>query len=151
MKKLNRLAVVISLLAAGCTDNRHHDLYNESASHVDASETGFNPLEGNVISTFIDPHDTTMSTLYGNDSAARHAEQQAPYTDGDTLSLVTWKQQEDPYWFGGNIPDSVVTIEIVRFKSGEPIYSIHADKLPESHDANKRIRFITDVQRSEFP
>jgi hypothetical protein len=151
MKKLKRIVLVISLLAAGCTSNQRHDLYNESASHVDASEIGFNPLRGNVISTCIDVHHTTMSTLYGNDSAARHAEQQAPYTAGDILSLVTWKQREDPYWFGGNIPDSVVVIEIVRFESDEPVYSIHTDKLPESHDTHKRIEFITGLQRSEFP
>jgi len=151
MKKFNRLFFVISLLAAGCANDQRHDLYNESASQFDVSETGFNPLEGNVISTFIDVRDTTMSTLYGNDSAARHAELKAPYADGDILSLVTWKQRADPYWFGGNIPDSVVVIEIVRFESGEPIYSKHSHKLRESHDMEKRIKFITDMQRSEFP
>lgn len=151
MKKFNILIVAISLLAAGCTNVQHHELYNESASHLKTSEIGFNPLEGNVISTFVDVRDTTMSTLYGNDSAASHAEQQASYSDGDVLSLVTWKQREDPYWFGGNIPDSVAAIEIVRFQSDGPIYSIYSDDLAESYDRDKRIRFITDLRRSEFP
>lgn len=151
MKKFNRLVFVISLLVAGCANEQHHDLYNESASHIDVPEIGFNPLEGNVISTFINVKDTTMSTLYGNDSAARHAQQRTPYADGDLLSLVTWKQKEDPYWFGGNIPDSVAAIEIVRFESGKPFYTMFVDDLLKSHDEEERIKFITAIQWSEFP
>ncbi|MBT1706309.1 hypothetical protein [Chryseosolibacter indicus] len=151
MKKFNKLAFVISLLVAGCTNEHRHDVYNESASLINVSEIGFNPLEGNMIATFISAHDTTMSTLYGNNAAAHHAAHQAPYTDGDILSLVTWKQREDPYWFGGNIPGYVALIEIVRFESDGPVYSIHADELPESHDTEKRIKFMTGIQRSEFP
>ncbi|HMV08176.1 MAG TPA: hypothetical protein PK325_00885 [Cyclobacteriaceae bacterium] len=151
MKKFNRLVFIIGLLIAGCAKEQHHDLYNESASRLDVSEIGFNPLEGEVISTFINTKDTTMSTLYANDSAARHAEQRTPYADGDLLSLVTWKQREDPYWFGGNIPDKVATIEIVRFESGRPVYSTFVDNLLKSHNEEDRIKFMTGIQRSEFP
>jgi hypothetical protein len=36
-----------------------------------------------------------------------------PYPVGAVLSVVTWGQQEDARWFGGNIPKGVKAVEFV--------------------------------------
>ncbi len=56
-----------------------------------------------------------MSTLYGNDVATGYARRSAEfvYPAGSVLSVVTWGQQEDARWFGGNIPARPKSVEIV--------------------------------------
>ena len=36
------------------------------------------------------------------------------YPAGAVLGLVTWRQREDPHWFGARIPGSVVSVEFVE-------------------------------------
>jgi hypothetical protein len=62
-----------------------------------------------------------MATLYGNQEAAHAAQSHransgvAPtYSAGSVLALVTWRQRDDPHWFGGRIPDAPISIEFVR-------------------------------------
>jgi hypothetical protein len=57
-----------------------------------------------------------MSTLFGNDVAARYmrANAEMKYPAGSVSSLVTWSQQEDPRWSGGKIPAKPKSVEIVR-------------------------------------
>jgi hypothetical protein len=61
--------------------------------------------EGRVITSWIDPKSSTMSTLYGNDQAVDYARTNADqkYPDGALLTLVTWKQMADDHWFGARI------------------------------------------------
>jgi hypothetical protein len=56
-----------------------------------------------------------MSTLFGNERAIAHARTREgrDYPPGAMLSLVTWKQQEDPRWFGANIPAQPKSVEFV--------------------------------------
>jgi hypothetical protein len=60
-----------------------------------------------------------MSTLYGNDVAVQYARtnEQYNYPAGSILSVVTWKQQEDPRWFGARIPATVKSVEYVTVKA----------------------------------
>jgi Cytochrome P460 len=78
-----------------------------------------NPLQDRVITSWIDRQDSTMSTLYGNDVAVQYARtsQQHEYPSGSVLSVVTWKQQEDPRWFGARIPARVKSVEYVIVKA----------------------------------
>lgn len=78
-----------------------------------------NPLQGKVITSWIDTQHSTMSTLYGNDLAVQYARTSAlhDYPSGSVLSLVTWKQQEDPRWFGARIPATVESVEYVAIKT----------------------------------
>ena len=39
------------------------------------------------------------------------------------LSVVTWSQQEDPRWFGGNIPAKTKSVEFVSVGTGANAYS----------------------------
>lgn len=80
-----------------------------------AAELPSHPMQGKVITSWIDTRNATMSTLFGNDVAARYARTNAEmkYPVGSVLSLVTWSQQEDPRWFGGKIPAKPKSVEIV--------------------------------------
>jgi hypothetical protein len=88
--------------------------FNENAS-INTANT--NPLNGIAINTFIHSKEHTASILYGNETAAQYARTKSDgnYPKGSILSLVTWKQMGDPRWFGANIPDSVLKVEVLKF------------------------------------
>ena len=116
MKKLSSVLGVIFLAGlSGCnaTNPRVVTTLNQEASKV----SGFPgaAMHGRVITSWIDKSTSTMSTLYGNDVAVNYARKNsgATYPAGSQLSLVTWKETEDPRWFGGNIPAKVVSVEQV--------------------------------------
>ena len=54
-----------------------------------------------------------MSTLYGNDKALKAAGGKE-YIPGEVFALVTWKQQNDPSWFGAKIPADIKMVEFIR-------------------------------------
>jgi hypothetical protein len=93
----------------------------------DAALTGempSNPLQGKVITSWVNKQDATMSTLLGNDIAVRYARTNAEmmYPVGEVLSAVTWGEQEDPRWFGGNIPQRPKAVEFVSV-TGPGVFS----------------------------
>jgi hypothetical protein len=83
-------------------------------------ELAANPMQGKVITSWINTKDHTMSTLFGNDPAIKdaRAKETPDYRPGSVLSLVTWSWQEDPRWFGGNIPQKPRSVEVVTVKEG---------------------------------
>ena len=64
------------------------------------------PRDFGVLTTSLDLRSGTMSTLYGNELARTHAlgDGQARYPVGAKLLELSWKQREDPHWFGARIP-----------------------------------------------
>jgi hypothetical protein len=92
----------------------------------DAALTGqlpANPLQWKILTSWIDKTDKEhplMSTLYGNDVAVGYARANAgqAYPAGSELALVTWGQQEDPRWFGGNMPKTAWSVEFVTVTVG---------------------------------
>lgn len=88
----------------------------------------YQPLEWHAITMYVDPENHTMATLYGNDTAmlAIHARTagtygmaSAPmYPPGAVLALVSWRQREDPHWFGARIPDVPLSVEFVESLAG---------------------------------
>lgn len=112
-------SAALSLSTLGCS---HQNPRVATRLNQDASLAGdlpLNPLQGKVITSWIDKQSSTMSTLYGNDVAAQYARSntQHDYSSGSVLSLVTWNQQEDPRWFGGNIPAALKSVEFVTVGS----------------------------------
>jgi Haem-binding domain/Cytochrome P460 len=79
----------------------------------------YQPLHWTPITMFVDRQAHTMSTLYGNDAAARSLDARSAvpatplYGQGAVLALVTWAQRDDPHWFGARIPDRPATVEFV--------------------------------------
>ena len=128
MKNTYLLGAVLLVSAFGCSGDeaRISATINESATLV--GELPANPLQWQVITSAVSPGDSTMSTLYGNDLAVRHARTNLKhdYPSGAVLSLVTWSQREDSRWFGGKIPDQVKSVEFVFVGvagDGRPSYS----------------------------
>lgn len=126
MKKLFIWMFCVVLITITACGKKKVMSYNEMASLMKPS-LEFNPMEGMLISSGVDPQHQTMYTLYGNGIAVNHARYhwQTPYPAGSLLSKIVWKQQPDPVWFGGNIPSSVVSIEVVRLRTD-------ADGLPRA-------------------
>jgi hypothetical protein len=107
---------VLGVALAGCsnqTNLRVETRVNHEAALV--GDLPSNPLQGEVITSWINKQDSTMSTMFGNDAAVRYARTSAEgkYPVGAALSVVTWAQQEDVRWFGGKIPQRPASVEFV--------------------------------------
>jgi Cytochrome P460 len=115
--KINYLlaAAALPLLVLGCSEENPRVVTTPNKAAALVGELPFNPLQGRVITSWIDKQNKTMSTLFGNDLAVTYARANSEhnYPAGSVLSLVTWNQQEDPRWFGGNIPAAPKSVEFV--------------------------------------
>ena len=100
------------------------EVVNSAAAALPAS-LPYQPLGWGAITMFVDPNAHTMATLYGNDAAmlaVRSRQAGAEVPAGAVLALVTWRQREDPHWFGARIPDRPLSVEFVLAGSEEPVY-----------------------------
>jgi len=115
-----RLVVcVMMLLACGCGQKKiaDADLYNVQAA-VNAG-LPYPVMEWKAITSVVDRGAGTTSTLFGNDGAVSAARAGLAYPPGAVLGLVTWREREDPHWFGARIPGDVVSVEFVEVGSGK--------------------------------
>jgi len=112
---------------------------------------------GRVITSFVSPGEKAMAVLYGNEAAVTSARRGLPYGPGAVLTLIRWHQQDDHHWFGGRIPGSIASEEVVRFGAGEkPIYTIYGDPGLKKLDMDsaviaKRLLYITGKKASVVP
>lgn len=115
MKRPRLFVTAVALLMMGChgPNSRVATALNIPAAL--AGDIPVDPLRWGVITSLLNPHDATMSTLFGNERAIAHARTKggSDYPPGAMLSLVTWTQQEDPRWFGANIPAQPKSVEFV--------------------------------------
>jgi len=114
-------------------------------------------LEQKVITSGMKEKTHTMYTLYANDIGAQHATTaNGQYPAGTILSLVTWTQRPDAHWFGGNIPKSVESVEVVQFdSSNKPVYTCYSGT-PLSvnksvQNTNERVAFIVNKKAAVTP
>lgn len=109
-------ALLLSVLC-GCNGKRlaDDDLYNVQAGL--AAGLPYPVLEWRAITTVVDRGSEagagTTATLFGNDAAVEAARAVTSYPEGAVLGLVTWREREDPHWFGARIPGAVVSVEFV--------------------------------------
>jgi Haem-binding domain/Cytochrome P460 len=91
----------------GCHTPLHKQDYVFTSPHATPQQA--------VITSSIDHRNGTMSTLFGNPIAVHYARSHADanYPADAAFTLVTWKQQEDGRWFGGNVPAAQVSVETV--------------------------------------
>jgi hypothetical protein len=120
------LLAAVCLLAAGCKSGKvpsAEDLFNDEArvGSVSPADDGWVPLTVSV-----DRGARTTSTLFGNDEAVKDVRSGAGYEENAALKLVTWRQREDPHWFGGRIPGEVVSVEVVSFGDSGASYGQYA-------------------------
>jgi Haem-binding domain/Cytochrome P460 len=117
----------------------------------------YQPLRWTAITMFVDPKSHTMSTLFGNDTAAKsvHPRSASPaspaygprYDPGSVLALVTWFQRDDPHWFGARIPDNPASVEFVTVgpQNKSSYRRFDGPNLSEAHPSSTMI-----VQRTSF-
>jgi hypothetical protein len=115
MNKLLLLAAALSISVLGCSNQNPRVVTKLNDSAALTGNLPANPFQWKVITSAINKQDSTMDTLFGNDIAVQYARtySQHNYPAGSVLSLVTWSQQEDPRWFGGNIPSTPKSVEFV--------------------------------------
>ncbi|XZF15807.1 hypothetical protein ACTHGU_06700 [Chitinophagaceae bacterium MMS25-I14] len=138
--------LVCTLLLAACSHNSKEQLHTAFNDRASLPGVPGNPLNDYVINSFINTGKHTASTLYGNAAAARYARtnRDGNYPAGAVLSLVTWKQQPDPRWFGGNIPDAALSVEVVTFGAvpGYKYYSCHPWQEKQTPAADSMMKWI---------
>ncbi|BAV06912.1 hypothetical protein SAMN05421788_102455 [Filimonas lacunae] len=118
---------MLCLLMAGCHSQQPLGL-NEQASVQPADELPENPLLLHALTSSLQPKDSIMCILYGNDAAFAYAAKHSDgrYPVGAVLYNVAWKQQPDEQWAGGNIPAAITTVERVAIDAaGMPVYTLY--------------------------
>lgn len=86
------------------------ELINRKASLP--SSFSLSDLHQKVISSFSNKKENTTSILYGDPSAEIAIKDQAPMKAPVFLfTLITWRQQADPHWFGAKIPGDLISVE----------------------------------------
>jgi hypothetical protein len=146
---------------AGCSNQvnpRVATRLNEDAALV--GDLPSNPLQDKVITSWIHKQDATMSTLYGNEIAVQYARTHAEmkYPVGAVVSVVTWSQQEDPRWFGGNIPKTPKAVEFVTVTGpgvmayqryeGSPLKKVASES---GSDPNDRASYLLSQRAAVMP
>ena len=125
VREIYLLGAVLAVGLVACSEKTNPRVVtrlNDEAALVGALPS--NPLKGKVITSWVNKHDATMSTMLGNDVAVQYARMNAQmqYPAGSVLSVVTWSQREDPRWFGGSIPQKTRAVEFVKV-TGPRAYS----------------------------
>jgi hypothetical protein len=147
MRSLVLTAVAFAALT-GCNDSPKPA---PAATNEQAALTGslpYNPLAWRVVTTWTNPRNGTMSTLYGNDLAVDYARSHADraYPTGAVLAVVTWKEREDPHWFGGKIPSAPQAVEFVTISGQRPGYRrFEGSPLTEAASTNQDAERVEDV------
>lgn len=142
----------LALFSASC---------NKPSKTVPAPEAIFDSTGQQVITSSFNEKRVTMSVLYGNALARGTASAgKKEHVPGEVFTLVTWKKEPAPYWFGSDINGELQTIEQVHVSTAadSPNYDYTrvvkgAKDIPQEFAANKkdRIRFIIDQDASVFP
>ena len=115
--RLGMGVMALAGLLAGCGHSKPGvtDVLNVSAklpSGLPAQVMGWR-----VVTSSVDRAHGTMSTLTANDAAIFYTGV-GRYPAGSALALTTWRQREDPHWFGARIPGGFTSVEMVTFAKG---------------------------------
>jgi hypothetical protein len=129
-RQIGTLSLLCAILlgVAGCSKENPRVVTTLNQRAALPGDLPFNTLQWRVITSAVNQRDSTMSTLLGNDAAVDYARanSQHDYPTGSVLALVTWTQQEDPRWFGGNIPAEPKSVEFLSVGANanrQPLYS----------------------------
>jgi hypothetical protein len=66
-----------------------------------------------ALTTGVDRGAGTTYTLFGNDAAVSAARSGQSYPVSAVVAMVTWRQRDDPHWFGARIAGDPVSVEFV--------------------------------------
>lgn len=147
----------IALLLTGCSapNARVVTSLNHMAALYGVVPT--DPTTWKVITSGLNPSESTMSTLFGNDTAVEYSRTttQRNYPPGSVLALVTWSQQEDLRWFGARIPAHPKSVELVAVGPAYSYRSYEGAPLRETktsqRHADERIAYFLSQRASVMP
>lgn len=156
MKKiLCSLAFVVLLTSC----RQYNENRNEEASLPQSFD--FENLDLITINSIINPSKKLTSTLFGNKEALQQLKLPAGAINKEkVLVLITWKQHDDPRWFGAKTPSDLRMIEVVKAESGfadeDEIsyekYDARGQITPKDNGKDRsRIKFITSIIPAVMP
>ncbi|WP_415326193.1 hypothetical protein [Chryseobacterium sp. MMS23-Vi53] len=154
----NHIILFFALILMVSCEQKSKETLNIDASVQQNDELSENPLLMKPITSSIQPEDSTMSTLYGNEIAFNYAKQNSDsqYPKDAVLYEVTWKQKPDELWFGGNIPKEIYSVEKITFNNDDSVYEkfqgkpLKQIKINET-DKNLRKGFIISQKMAVSP
>lgn len=117
---MKNMILFFALVIIVSCEQKSKEFLNIGASVQQNDELKENPLLMNPITSSIQPKDSTMSTLYGNEIVKHHSD--SNYPKDAVLYEVTWKQKPDEVWFGGNIPKEIYSVEKISFDNDNSVY-----------------------------
>jgi len=120
VKAIQVLAAALLLILIGCSEPNARVTTRFNRDAEVSGELPYNPLQWEVIASTLNHNDHTLATVLGNDRAIAYARKNASheYPPGSVVSVITWSQEGDPRWFGGNIPGNVGSVEFLEVQSG---------------------------------
>jgi len=145
---------------AGCSDRTNPRVVTRVNTDAEpGGEMHFSPLAGKVITSWVNKQDSTMSTMFGNEVAWQYARTNSDmqYPARAVLSVVTWSQQEDPRWFGGNIPQKVKSVEVISVvtRPGRYLYQRYEGfplkRVAQFADPNERADYLLRQRVAVMP
>jgi hypothetical protein len=161
MKKLTCILLSgMALMFTACADHTNTpELINNKASLPPTFD--FDKMGLKVMTSSVNKKQATMATLYANELALKTAPSGSKaVTAGKVLALITWKQQPDGHWFGGNIPGELQSVELLKtVDAGGKGTTINYQKfegktLSLSRDTSQnqaRIKYLLEQQPSVLP
>ena len=151
-------ALMLGLAGCGASKAAPSDNRNQAASLQATPQVDTRGWK--VITSVVGRRDGTIQMLYGNDPAVSAARAgRDSYPPGAVLSLVTWKGEENPHWFGSNIPGDVRSVEQVTFPAaggGEPSYAKYEGSAwkkiaVDQAVADERVNYIVHQRAAVMP
>lgn len=129
MKKYSLYLIAVLAFLMSCSE-KPKELLNTDASIQQSDELKENPLLMHPITSSVQPTDSIMSTLYGNDIAFEYAKRNLAvnYPEGSVLYEVNWKQKPDELWFGANVPKEILSVEKITVDKGFSKYELFEGK-----------------------
>jgi len=121
VKTFHVLAAPLLLMLIGCSQPNARVITRFNRDAEVSGELPYDPSQWEVIASTLNHNNHTLATVLGNDRAIAYARKNAThaYPAGSVLCVITWSQEEDPRWFGGNIPGDVRSIEFLEVQSSQ--------------------------------
>jgi Cytochrome P460 len=147
VKTIHVLAAALVLV--GCSQPSARMITRFDRDAEVSGELPYNPLRWEVIASTLNRNDHTLATVLGNDRAIAYAHKNAThaYPAGAVLSVITWSQEEDPRWFGGNIAGNVRSVEFPEVQSGQD----HGTYLYTLYGGSPSRKLVSKEEKSDGP
>lgn len=153
-----RMGIILFLLLTALGCRRQNEVETKAVKENAANRLVQQMAKMNVITTFSDQKKKTLSVLYGNSVALENARKQSNPKTGAVLMLVNWKSKVDAEWFGGIVPATVSSLEVLEnTENNDYRYSKYQgkdfkmEKNVDSGVLSERRSFILNIKAAIMP